>query len=49
MIFQNQASVRTALYFNYLLLITAALSLVRFTGCLWFLGKNGILCCFMRR
>lgn len=45
----NSATTRTANFFHALLLATAALALVRFTGCLWFLGKSGLLCCFARR
>ncbi|PNY29820.1 Chitin synthase 1 [Tolypocladium capitatum] len=43
------ASVRTANFFKFLLYATAVLSLVRFFGFLWFLGKTGIMCCFARR
>lgn len=46
---QNQATVRTQRFFQALLWTTAALSLVRFIGCCWFLGKTGLLCCFARR
>ncbi|KFH45846.1 Chitin synthase-like protein [Hapsidospora chrysogenum ATCC 11550] len=42
-------SERTANYFKFLLYATAVLSLVRFTGFLWFLGKTGLMCCFARR
>jgi len=45
----GSASKRTASFFNFLLYATAVLSLVRFIGCLWFLGKTGIMCCFARR
>ncbi|KAH8592706.1 BcCHSIII, class III chitin synthase [Bisporella sp. PMI_857] len=47
--FGNKASVRTAKFFEILLYATAALSLVRFIGCMWFLGRSGIMCCFSRR
>jgi len=40
---------RTAWYFRFILLATAALSFFRFLGCIWFLGKASILCCFARR
>ncbi|KAI2473149.1 glycosyltransferase family 2 protein [Annulohypoxylon bovei var. microspora] len=40
---------RTAQFFKFLLICTAALSLVRFIGCCWFLGRTGIMCCFARR
>lgn len=40
---------RTAAFFQFLLLATAVLSIIRFIGCLWFLGRTGILCCFSRR
>ncbi|KAG5978295.1 Chitin synthase, class 1 [Claviceps digitariae] len=45
----KSASVRTANFFKFLLYATAALSMVRFFGFLWFLGKTGIMCCFARR
>jgi len=47
--FSSGASQRTAHFFQALLWATAFLSLIRFLGCLWFLGKSGILCCFARR
>ncbi|KAF2840130.1 glycosyltransferase family 2 protein [Patellaria atrata CBS 101060] len=47
--FSSGASKRTARFFQALLWATAILSLIRFLGCLWFLGKSGILCCFARR
>lgn len=47
--FSSNSTTRTAYFFHALLLATAALSLIRFTGCLWFLGKSGLLCCFARR
>jgi len=47
--FKNQASIRTARFFEILLYATAFLSLVRFIGCMWFLGRSGIMCCFTRR
>merc|ERR1712098_336678 len=28
---------------------TALLACVRFIGCMWFLGRSGIMCCFTRR
>lgn len=46
---QNKASTRTASYFVFLLWLTAGLSLVRFIGCAYFLGKTSIMCCFARR
>ncbi|KEY68947.1 hypothetical protein S7711_04612 [Stachybotrys chartarum IBT 7711] len=42
-------SSRTASFFNFLLYSTAVLSLVRFIGFLWFMGKTGLMCCFARR
>ncbi|KAF7543951.1 hypothetical protein G7Z17_g10325 [Cylindrodendrum hubeiense] len=45
----ESATVRTANYFKFLLYSTAVLSLVRFMGFLWFLGKTGLMCCFSRR
>lgn len=46
---KNKASVRTAKFFEVLLYATAVLSLIRFIGCMWFLGRSGIMCCFSRR
>ncbi|KAK0728451.1 chitin synthase 1 [Lasiosphaeria miniovina] len=43
------SSTRTVGFFKFLLYATAALSLVRFIGFLWFLGRTGIMCCFARR
>lgn len=45
----DTASTRTAGFFKFLLYATAVLSLVRFFGFLWFLGKTGLMCCFARR
>lgn len=45
----DSASDRTANFFKFLLYATAVLSLVRFIGFLWFLGKTGLMCCFARR
>ncbi|KAI9893816.1 MAG: Chitin synthase, class 2 [Vezdaea aestivalis] len=46
---QNGSKERTLRFFQVLLWSTAILSLVRFVGCCWFLGKSGIMCCFARR
>ncbi|CAL8577576.1 Chitin synthase, class 3 [Xanthoria parietina] len=47
---QGSTSVsRTAHFFQALLWATAGLSIVRFIGCCWFLGKSGMLSCFARR
>ncbi len=46
---QSDPSDRTASFFKFLLIATAILSVVRFIGCLWFLGRTGIMCCFSRR
>ncbi|KAA6411396.1 MAG: chitin synthase G [Lasallia pustulata] len=43
------ASSRTAHFFQALLWATALLSIVRFTGCCWFLSKSSIMRCFNRR
>ncbi|KAH6652748.1 chIIIb, class III chitin synthase [Truncatella angustata] len=43
------STTRTPAYFRFLLYATAFLSIVRFIGFLWFLGKTGIMCCFARR
>ncbi|GIJ90880.1 hypothetical protein Asppvi_009845 [Aspergillus pseudoviridinutans] len=40
---------RTAWYFKVILLTTSALSIFRFVGALWFLGKAGLMCCISRR
>ncbi|OJJ40041.1 hypothetical protein ASPWEDRAFT_189665 [Aspergillus wentii DTO 134E9] len=45
----NTSTTRTSYFFEVILWSTAALSLFRFIGALWFLGKSGILCCFSRR
>ena len=47
--FTSTSTTRTANFFRALLWATAGLSFVRFLGCLWFLGKSGLLCCFARR
>ncbi|KAJ5176897.1 Chitin synthase C, partial [Penicillium canariense] len=43
------STLRTAWYFRVVLWATSGLSIFRFLGALWFLGKMGILCCFSRR
>ncbi|KAJ5381362.1 Chitin synthase C [Penicillium cataractarum] len=43
------STLRTAWYFRVVLWATSGLSIFRFLGALWFLGKVGILCCFSRR
>jgi len=40
---------RTAEYFRFILLSTAALSFFRFCGFTWFLGRAAVCCCFMRK
>ncbi|KAF8461919.1 chitin synthase-domain-containing protein [Kalaharituber pfeilii] len=45
----GQTEARTAQYFRLLLWVTSALSFIRFAGCVWFLGRASILCCFARR
>lgn len=47
--FSTGATSRTANFFRALLWATALLSFIRFAGCVWFLGKTGLLCCFARR
>jgi len=47
--FGDKASVRTAKFFTVLLYATAVLSCIRFIGCMWFLGRSGIMCCFIKR
>ncbi|RAH66316.1 chitin synthase [Aspergillus aculeatinus CBS 121060] len=44
----STSTIRTAWYFKIILLTTSALSVFRFLGALWFLGKTGLLCCFAR-
>jgi len=46
---KDNAAVRTQRFFTVLLYATAVLSCFRFIGCLWFLGRSGIMCCFTRR
>jgi chitin synthase len=36
-------------FFQALLWATAALALVRFIGCLWFLGRTGLFFCVRKR
>ncbi|MCJ1320746.1 Chitin synthase, class 2 [Xylographa vitiligo] len=45
----SDATSRTSRFFQALLWTTALLSVIRFSGALWFLGKSGIMCCFARR
>ncbi|RSL88832.1 Chitin synthase 1 [Fusarium oligoseptatum] len=45
----EDATARKAHFFQFLLWATAVLSIVRFIGFLWFLGKTGLMCCFSRR
>jgi len=45
----NTSTTRTSNYFSAILWTTAGLSIFRFIGSLWFLGKSGILCCVSRR
>ncbi|KAF7960577.1 hypothetical protein EAE96_000256 [Botrytis aclada] len=46
----GQASTtRTPFYFRFLLYATALLSIVRFLGFLWFLGRTNIMNCFAKR
>jgi len=47
--FTTTATTRTQHFFQALLWATAALSLIRFSGACWFLGKTGLMCCFARR
>ncbi|KAI0535779.1 glycosyltransferase family 2 protein [Xylaria digitata] len=46
---EKAATGRTPHYFRFLLYATAVLSIIRFIGFLWFLGKTGIMCCFAKR
>ncbi|KAL4736029.1 chitin synthase C [Aspergillus similis] len=45
----NTSTTRTTGYFQVILWITAGLSLFRFIGSLYFLGRAGVLCCVSRR
>ncbi|KAF2116431.1 chitin synthase-like protein [Lophiotrema nucula] len=47
--FSSKATERTQNFFTALLWATAALSVVRFIGCLWFLGRSGLFFCVRRR
>ncbi|KAF2737053.1 chitin synthase B [Polyplosphaeria fusca] len=47
--FSSKATDRTAHFFQALLWATAALSIIRFIGCLWFLGRSGLFFCVRRR
>jgi chitin synthase len=40
---------RTAWYFRFILMSTAALAFFRFIGFCWFLGRSAICCCFNKR
>lgn len=46
---KQTASSRTASFFKFLLYATAVLSLIRFVGFVWFMGRTGIMCCFAKR
>ncbi|KAF7937838.1 uncharacterized protein EAE97_007634 [Botrytis byssoidea] len=43
------STTRTPAYFRFLLYATAFLSIVRFLGFLWFLGRTNIMYCFAKR
>ncbi|KAL3469341.1 chitin synthase-domain-containing protein [Aspergillus californicus] len=45
----NTSTTRTAGFFQAILWITAGLSLFRFIGSMYFLGRAGVLCCVSRR
>ncbi|KAL4943474.1 hypothetical protein BDV06DRAFT_211043 [Aspergillus oleicola] len=45
----NTSTTRTSWFFQVILWITAVLSLFRFIGSLYFLGRAGFLCCISRR
>ncbi|KAF5853236.1 hypothetical protein GGP41_001804 [Bipolaris sorokiniana] len=47
--FSSNASTRTAHFFQALLWSTAVLALIRFIGCLWFLGRTGLFFCVRKR
>ncbi|KAM0135744.1 hypothetical protein ACHAP3_004841 [Botrytis cinerea] len=43
------STTRTPYYFKFLLYATAFLSIIRFLGFLWFLGRTNIMYCFAKR
>ncbi|KAJ5241572.1 chitin synthase, partial [Penicillium citrinum] len=45
----STSTTRTAWYFKVILLVTSGLSIFRFLGAMWFLGKTGVSCCFARK
>lgn len=47
--FSSNATKRTAKFFQALLWATAILSVIRFLGCVWFLGRSGLFFCVRRR
>ncbi|KAL1961422.1 hypothetical protein VTO42DRAFT_150 [Malbranchea cinnamomea] len=47
--FTSEATTRTTHFFQALLWTTAGVSLFRFIGACWFLGRTGLMCCFARR
>ncbi|KAF2203631.1 chitin synthase B [Delitschia confertaspora ATCC 74209] len=47
--FSSKATDRTAHFFQALLWATAAVAIIRFIGCLWFLGRSGLFFCVRKR
>lgn len=47
--FSSNATSRTMHFFQALLWATAALAVVRFLGCMWFLGRTGLFFCVRKR
>jgi len=47
--FSSKATERTQKFFQALLWATAALAVIRFLGCVWFLGRSGLFFCVRRR
>jgi len=45
----SQSSTRAATFFQFLLFAVSGVSVIRFIGALWFLGRSGIFFCFARR
>ncbi|KAF7919410.1 uncharacterized protein EAE98_009250 [Botrytis deweyae] len=43
------STTRTPIYFRFLLYATALLSIIRFVGFLWFIGRTNIMYCFAKR
>lgn len=49
LLLQSTATSRTTHFFQAILWTMAGVSIVRFLGATWFLGRTGLMCCFARR